>query len=230
MFTLRWLIYVHVSSDATSVFKLESIRKKVHFMVSYQTNTPFLPPPHHSEQTQPPEGLHAGGFHSDRNGRLLVRLHPEPLLQGPHEEDDDWPGGPAEGWAEPPRPAAEVRSSRGSFAQHADSFQRAATVSRTCKHSVVQFGAETTWDKPTWAQNGLTSSLLTWTLCFHCVLLASHGVIRHLKLWFRFWLILPAVLSQLFMPCRLQLCITRLMADNLMSFLNENKPGFLDPI
>lgn len=64
-----------------------------------------LPP---SEQTQPPEGLHAGRVHRHWHGRLLVRLHPEPLLQGPHEEDGERPGGPAESRAEPARPAAEV--------------------------------------------------------------------------------------------------------------------------
>ena len=53
-----------------------------------------------SEQTQPPEGLHAGRVDRHRHGWLLVRLHPEPLLQGPHEEDDERPGGPTESRAE----------------------------------------------------------------------------------------------------------------------------------
>ena len=49
--------------------------------------------PSTSEQTPPPEGLHAGGIHSDWSRWLLVCLHPEPLLEGPHEEDDGGPGG-----------------------------------------------------------------------------------------------------------------------------------------
>lgn len=54
----------------------------------------FAPP--HSEPSQPLERLHAGRVHRHRHGWLLVRLYPEPLLQGPHEEDDEGPGGVAE--------------------------------------------------------------------------------------------------------------------------------------
>lgn len=50
-----------------------------------------------SEQPQPFKGLHAGGVDSHRYVRLLVRLHPEPLLQRSHEEDDEGPGRLTEG-------------------------------------------------------------------------------------------------------------------------------------
>lgn len=62
-----------------------------------------------SEQPQPLKGLHAGGVDCYRYGWLLVCLHPEPLLQRSHEEDDERPGRLTEGWAEPPWPPAKVR-------------------------------------------------------------------------------------------------------------------------
>lgn len=55
-----------------------------------------------SDSSQPPQGLHAGGVHCHWRGRLLVRLHPESLLQGAHEEDDEGPGGSAQGRAVSP--------------------------------------------------------------------------------------------------------------------------------
>lgn len=51
----------------------------------------------HSEQPQPFKGLHAGGVDSHWYGWLLVCLHPEPLLQRSHEEDDERPGRLTEG-------------------------------------------------------------------------------------------------------------------------------------
>lgn len=62
----------------------------------------------YSEQAQALEGLGAGGVHCNWCSRLLVCLHPEPQLEGPHEQDDERSGGSAESRAESSRPAAEV--------------------------------------------------------------------------------------------------------------------------
>lgn len=51
----------------------------------------------YSEQPQPFKGLHAGGVDSHWYGWLLVCIYPEPLLQRPHEEDDERPGRFTEG-------------------------------------------------------------------------------------------------------------------------------------
>lgn len=64
-----------------------------------------------SDPSQPLERLHAGGVHCDWCGWLLVCLHPEPLLQGAHEEDDEGPGRPPPGRAESPRPPGKVSPS-----------------------------------------------------------------------------------------------------------------------
>lgn len=61
-----------------------------------------------SEQAQPLEGLGAGGVHRNWCSRLLVCLHPEPQLEGPHEQDDERSGRSAESRAESSRPPAEV--------------------------------------------------------------------------------------------------------------------------